>query len=29
VVADTPYGSILVFRDPDNIQMEGYAPPGT
>jgi hypothetical protein len=28
-IADTPYGSILVFRDPDNIQLEGYAPPGT
>jgi catechol 2,3-dioxygenase-like lactoylglutathione lyase family enzyme len=26
-IADTPYGSILVFRDPDNIQLEGYAPP--
>lgn len=21
-IADTPYGSILVFRDPDNIQLE-------
>ncbi|HJT95375.1 MAG TPA: VOC family protein [Mycobacterium sp.] len=28
-IADTPYGSILVFRDPDNIQLEGFAPPGT
>jgi glyoxylase I family protein len=28
-IDDTPYGSILVFRDPDNIQLEGYAPPGT
>jgi catechol 2,3-dioxygenase-like lactoylglutathione lyase family enzyme len=28
-IADTPYGSILVFRDPDNIQLELYAPPGT
>jgi len=28
-IADTDYGSILVFRDPDNIQLEIYAPPGT
>ena len=28
-IADTPYGSILVFRDPDNIQLEMFAPPGT
>ncbi|MDQ3660280.1 MAG: VOC family protein [Actinomycetota bacterium] len=28
-IADTPYGSILVFRDPDNIQLELCAPPGT
>lgn len=28
-IADTPYGSILVFRDPDNIQLELFAPPGT
>lgn len=28
-IADTPYGAILVFRDPDNIQMEFFAPPGT
>ena len=27
-IADAPYGSILVFRDPDNIQLEAYAPPG-
>lgn len=26
-ITDTPYGSILVFRDPDNIQLEAYAPP--
>jgi catechol 2,3-dioxygenase-like lactoylglutathione lyase family enzyme len=26
-VADTPYGYILVFRDPDNIQLEFFAPP--
>jgi glyoxylase I family protein len=26
-IADTPYGSILVFRDPDNIQLELFAPP--
>jgi glyoxylase I family protein len=28
-IADTPFGSILVFRDPDNIQLEMYAPPNT
>ncbi|HZO27192.1 MAG TPA: VOC family protein [Chloroflexota bacterium] len=28
-IADTPYGSILVFRDPDNIQLEMYSPPGS
>lgn len=28
-VAETPYGDILVFRDPDNIQLEAFAPPGT
>jgi glyoxylase I family protein len=27
-IADTPYGSILVFRDPDNIQLEFFSPPG-
>ena len=26
-VADEPYGSVLVFRDPDNIQLELFAPP--
>jgi catechol 2,3-dioxygenase-like lactoylglutathione lyase family enzyme len=26
-VADEPYGAILVFRDPDNIQLELFAPP--
>ncbi len=26
-IAVTPYGSILVFRDPDNIQLELYSPP--
>jgi glyoxylase I family protein len=26
-IADTPYGSVLVFRDPDNIQLEFFAPP--
>ncbi len=25
-IADEPYGSILVFRDPDNIQLEFFAP---
>ena len=28
-IADTPYGSILVFRDPDNIQLEMFAPPNS
>jgi catechol 2,3-dioxygenase-like lactoylglutathione lyase family enzyme len=28
-VAETPYGDILVFRDPDNIQLEAFAPPST
>jgi glyoxylase I family protein len=28
-IADESYGSILVFRDPDNIQLELSAPPGT
>jgi glyoxylase I family protein len=28
-IADTPYGGILVFRDPDNIQLEFFSPPGT
>jgi catechol 2,3-dioxygenase-like lactoylglutathione lyase family enzyme len=26
-IAETPYGDILVFRDPDNIQLEAFAPP--
>lgn len=26
-IADTPYGSVLVFRDPDNIQLEFMANP--
>jgi len=28
-IAETPYGDILVFRDPDNIQLELFAPPRT
>jgi glyoxylase I family protein len=28
-IADMPYGHILVFRDPDNIQLELFAPPGS
>lgn len=28
-IAEEPYGSILVFRDPDNIQLELFAPPGS
>jgi len=27
-IAETPYGDILVFRDPDNIQLELFSPPG-
>jgi glyoxylase I family protein len=27
-IADEPYASVLVFRDPDNIQLELFAPPG-
>ncbi|HJR26059.1 MAG TPA: VOC family protein [Acidimicrobiales bacterium] len=26
-ITDQPYGSVLVFRDPDNIQLELIAPP--
>jgi glyoxylase I family protein len=26
-IADEPYASVLVFRDPDNIQLELFAPP--
>ena len=26
-IKDRPYGSILTLRDPDNIQLELYAPP--
>ena len=26
-IADEPYGCVLVFRDPDNIQLEFFAPP--
>jgi glyoxylase I family protein len=26
-IADEPYGAVLVFRDPDNIQLELFAPP--
>jgi catechol 2,3-dioxygenase-like lactoylglutathione lyase family enzyme len=25
-IADEPYGSVLVFRDPDNIQLEMFSP---
>jgi glyoxylase I family protein len=28
-IADESYASVLVFRDPDNIQLELFAPPGT
>ena len=27
-ISDAPYASVLVFRDPDNIQLELFAPPG-
>jgi glyoxylase I family protein len=27
-IAERPYGSVLVFRDPDNIQLELHCPPG-
>jgi catechol 2,3-dioxygenase-like lactoylglutathione lyase family enzyme len=26
-IVDAPYASVLVFRDPDNIQLELFAPP--
>jgi catechol 2,3-dioxygenase-like lactoylglutathione lyase family enzyme len=26
-IDDRPFGSILVFRDPDNVQLELFAPP--
>jgi glyoxylase I family protein len=28
-ISDQEYGAVLVFRDPDNIQLEFFAPPGT
>jgi glyoxylase I family protein len=28
-IVDAPYGAVLVFRDPDNIQLELMADPGT
>ncbi len=28
-IKDVPYGSIITFRDPDNIQAEFFAMPGT
>ena len=28
-ITDAPYGTVLVFRDPDNIQLEFFALPGT
>lgn len=28
-ISDQVYGSVLVFRDPDNIQLELFAPPGS
>jgi len=27
-ISEQPYGDILVFRDPDNIQLELFSPPG-
>jgi hypothetical protein len=26
-ISDQPWGSVLVFRDPDNVQLELCAPP--
>ena len=28
-ICDAPYASVLVFRDPDNIQLELFAPPAS
>jgi len=28
-IADEPYGSVLVFRDPDNLQLELFSPRGS
>jgi catechol 2,3-dioxygenase-like lactoylglutathione lyase family enzyme len=28
-IDDRPFGSILVFRDPDNVQLELFAPPSS
>jgi glyoxylase I family protein len=28
-ITDAPYASVLVFRDPDNIQLELFAPPSS
>jgi glyoxylase I family protein len=28
-IVDIEHGGILVFRDPDNIQLEFVSPPGT
>ena len=28
-IANEPYGCVLVFRDPDNIQLEFFAPPAS
>lgn len=27
-IAETPIGSVIVFRDPDNIQLEFWLPAG-
>ncbi|MDQ1449420.1 MAG: hypothetical protein QOC79_2391, partial [Actinomycetota bacterium] len=27
-ITDTPIGSVIVFRDPDNIQLEFWLPAG-
>jgi catechol 2,3-dioxygenase-like lactoylglutathione lyase family enzyme len=27
-ITDAPYGTVLVFRDPDNVQLEFFALPG-
>ena len=28
ITVPEPYGSVLVFRDPDNIQLELFSPAG-
>lgn len=28
-ITDAPYGAVLSFKDPDNIALEAFAPPGS